>query len=164
MWGLIPTTLDETKYYEPQLKFIHNWVIMDIQWMVHWWVAGSLWPMQWTQKSQLLPNFVIRTYWSHLLISFSNHATTHKEFVVDITTTKCFTKPYKLQPHQTTHTHTHTFMEYTNAHKWSKATMPIIEHKVTNQVKSFDLGWSMHRIFTPYDQTCGVKKLCLDFF
>jgi hypothetical protein len=26
-----------------QLRFIHNWVIMGIQWMVRWWGTGSLW-------------------------------------------------------------------------------------------------------------------------
>jgi len=145
-----------------QLRFIHNWVITDIQWMVRWWVAGSLWLMQWTKKSQFLPNFVSPTQVFQTMTPTHTHWHTHTQRLC------CWHHYYwvfyKTLQTTTPPNNTHTCMEYTNAHKWSKVTMPITEHRtMTNQVKSFDLGWSMHHIFTPYDETCSVKKLCFVF-
>jgi hypothetical protein len=99
--------------------------------------------------------------------SFSNHDT-HTHWHTHTQRLCCWHHYYwvfyKTLQTTTPPNNTHTYMEYTNAHKWSKVTMPITEHRtMTNQVKSFDLGWSMHHIFTSYDWTCSVKKLCLVF-
>ncbi len=58
-----------------QLRFIHNWVIMGIQWMVHWWVLVhyDLWqhhacekPLKWT-----FYDFVKLVRWIQLSLNMS---------------------------------------------------------------------------------------------
>jgi hypothetical protein len=173
MWDLFPTEMvpkmkpNIWTQVEVHLQLSNNRHPVDGELVGCWFIMADAMDQKVTTLAQLCNKDLLVSP-SHLLISFSNHAThttlthPHTKTLLLTSLLSVFTKPYKLQPHQTSHTH--IWMEYTNTHKWSKVTMPITEHRMmTNQVKSFDLVWSMHHIFTPNVWTCGVKKLCLVF-
>jgi len=134
MWDLFPTEL-VTKM-KPTInsveRFIHNWVITDIQWMDGW-CAGGCWFIMADANGPKSHNSCLLVSPTHKFFK-PCHPHTHTKCLLLTSLLSVFQNPTN---YNLTKQHTHTYMEYTNARKWSKMiTMPITEHRMRQPIKS----------------------------